>query len=452
MEKIITFKDLHKNNTKLVLPELGNVELKYISAGDSIDFIKLLNDKNADDKQLVKNILFNQLIKPKISTEEFNNISDSVLVEIAKAFITKENYTFQYFEDTGKFFSDFRNALRMYEDKQFEQLREIFKPLLLDAHKTIASFSTSYANVIQQSFNTSSYIAESLRGVTSLAQQINTVKYDFIQPFKQFAEQYNFLGEVLKNSLIPQINAWSNWTKHNTGIFQNIGNFWKEFQEEYNITEQKAVVVLQKYKWFITPSMPITFLFTVVRIDKRKGRQDKAVNKLFINYFSANRWKNTEVMVESWKGKPLLKRRIKILQNCIKILKRSTGKKENAADVVLPTLITQIDGLLSDYLTSKGIQWDCAYDDLIQQQRVKKIGRKSQFKVNRSRTMTNQLDDLANDIFLNILFQRSQKGTPLKTPFNFNRHKIIHGESTSYGRKDYVVRAIMIIDFIAHLK
>ena len=66
------------------------------------------------------------------------------------------------------------------------------------------------------------------------------------------------------------------------------------------------------------------------------------------------------------------------------------------------------------------------------------------------KVLTTQLDDLANDIFLNILFQRSQKGKPLATPFSFNRHKIIHGESIKYGRKDYLIRAFMVLDLLAH--
>lgn len=119
---------------------------------------------------------------------------------------------------------------------------------------------------------------------------------------------------------------------------------------------------------------------------------------------------------------------------------------------MLPTIIAQIDGFLTDYLDSKNISYDCAYDDFIQNGKVKKIGRKSQFKKSSSKAFTSSLDDLANDIFLNILFQQSQKGKPLKTPFNFNRHKIMHGENVKYGRKDYLIRSFLLIDFLVSLK
>ena len=258
--------------------------------------------------------------------------------------------------------------------------------------------------------------------------------------------------EQITNSLKPQIDYWNRWAELNKSVFDDIGKFWKDFQKKYDIAEQAAVKVLQKYKWFITPSIPVTFVFEMMRIDKKKGRQDKAINKLFIGYFSANQWGNLKVMVSGWENKPLLKKRMSILKNCVNTLENSSGKKGNPVTVVLPTLITQIDGLLTDYLSTKGIQWDSAYEDFVQNGKLKKVGRKSRFNTNRSKSMTTKLDELANDIFLNILFQRSQKGQPLKTPFSFNRHKIIHGESTNYGRKDYLIRAFMIIDFLAHLK
>ena len=153
-----------------------------------------------------------------------------------------------------------------------------------------------------------------------------------------------------------------------------------------------------------------------------------------------------------WKNKAILKKRVKILDDCVQALKSISCKKINKANILLPTLIVQIDGILTDYLELKHIPWDCTYDDFIQGKKIKRIGRKSQFQKNRTKLMTTQLDELANDIFLNILFQGSQKGRPLKTPFNFNRHKIIHGENVLYGRSDYLIRALLVIDFLANLK
>lgn len=447
-----TLLSLHKNNTRLSLSGLGDIELKYVSFGDTKNFLKILSNKELTDKQFVQQILHNQLLQPKLAFKEFEQISTPDLLTIARALVLNEKHTFQYLKDRGDFFSDFRLALKTYEKTKLKQFTTNFKPLITDIQKTFTSFNKNYSNVIRQVLDTSSYIQESIKGIGEVARQAQQAQLQFIQPLRQITEQYKLLADVITNSLKPQIDFWNKWAEQNRSVFESIGKFWKDFQEKYNIAEPKATRILQRYKWFISPSLPLTSVFEVMELDKRKGRQDKAVNKFFIDYFSDNQWKNLETMVSGWRSKTLLKKRIKILENCVFILKNSSSKKVNLVTVILPTLISQIDGLLSDYLYSKGISWQCDYDDFIQGGRIRRIGRKSQFRTNRSKTMTTKLDDLANDIFLNILFQKSQKGQPLETPFNFNRHKIIHGENTNYGRKDYLIRTFLIIDFLAYLK
>ena len=109
--------------------------------------------------------------------------------------------------------------------------------------------------------------------------------------------------------------------------------------------------------------------------------------------------------------------------------------------------------MVSDYLSSKNLAWRTEYDDYVNKKgKVVKVGRKSVFKQHFQQVLGAKPDELATDVMLNILFQGSQKGKPLKTPFNFNRHKIMHGEVTNYGKKTYLIRAFLILDFLAHLK
>lgn len=442
---------LNDHNTKAESETLGDVELKYVSYGDTIEFTKILQEA-LKDKDFVAKILFHQLIRPEINFDDFQKISNAELEAIAKAFVKNENHTFKYFQDTGDYFKNFKQALVVGHEKHIEELRKTFEPIIKSAQETLTAFSKNYASVIQQAVDGTSYIQESMRGLAEVAKQVGDTQRRLFESIKPAIEQYQATAKIIAESLRPQIDFWQKWTEQNKKVFDSFSNYWADFQKKYNIAEQKAVGVLQKYKWFITPSFPMPFIFEVVKLDKEKGRQDKVVNGLFIKYFEAKNWQNLEGMVENWKNKPLLKKRYKILNDCVEVVKLASKKGINEANVVLPTLITQIDGVLTDYLNSKNIQWDCDYDDWIDGKtgKVKKIGRKTQFKNSKPKILTTQLDDLANDIFLNILFQRSQKGKPLATPFNFNRHKIIHGESTKYGRKDYLIRAFMVLDLIAH--
>jgi len=442
---------LNNHNTKTKSETLGDVELKYVSYGDTIEFAKILQE-TTKDRDFVAKILFHQLVKPEISFGDFQKKSAVELEALAKAFVKNENHTFKYFQDTGDYFKDFKKALVVGHEKHIEELRKTFEPIIKSAQETLTAFSKNYASVIQQTIDGTSYIQESMRGLAQVAKQVSDTQRRLFESIKPAIEQYQATAKIIAESLRPQIDFWQKWTEQNKKVFDSFSNYWADFQKTYNIAEQKAVGVLQKYKWFITPSFPMPFIFEVVKLDKKKGRQDKAVNGLFIKYFEAKNWQNLEGMVNDWKNKPLLKKRYKILADCVEVVKIASKKGVNGANVVLPTLITQIDGALTDYLNSKNIQWDCDYDDWIDGKtgKLKKIGRKSQFKNSKPKVLTTQLDDLANDIFLNILFQRSQKGKPLATPFSFNRHKIIHGESIKYGRKDYLIRAFMVLDLLAH--
>ena len=58
--------------------------------------------------------------------------------------------------------------------------------------------------------------------------------------------------------------------------------------------------------------------------------------------------------------------------------------------------------------------------------------------------------DAMNDIFLDVLFQHTRYGEDY-TSIHFSRHKILHGENKRYGRKDYVIRCFMILDFLSEL-
>ena len=262
---------------------------------------------------------------------------------------------------------------------------------------------------------------------------------------------------IRDRSLGSQIDFWQKWAEQNQGIFENFGRFWSQFYSRYSIAESEATQVLRKYNWFISPSLPLQFVYEVVAIGRLPGRQDKAVNALFVNYFKENNWRNLELMVRSWRQNKVLRRRYRILSDCVAVVKLADAKRTNASNTILPTLITQIDGAMSDFLELNGITWQREYEDEINPKtgELKKAGRKSLIKNSRPKVLSTLLDELATDIFLNILFHTSYRQKPdgekpKDLPLNFNRHKIIHGENVRYGRRDYLVRAFLVLDLIAH--
>lgn len=214
-----------------------------------------------------------------------------------------------------------------------------------------------------------------------------------------------------------------------------------EAAKQYQIVLDEVVPVLEKYKWFVTPSLPLPFVFYVVKEGRKRGRRDRDINRLFVDYFAAEDWRALRKMVDGWESNALFGKRLPILRDCVSVLRAAERGRFNAANVVLPTLLAQIDGLLSDYLDAKGVKRSAKYRE-----------KKSQFRKLKSESLPAGLEERACFVLLEILYQQALPGVKLKTRFNFNRHKIMHGEVVRYGRKDYVIPAFLVLDHLAHLR
>ncbi|MCR4434092.1 MAG: hypothetical protein NUV70_08605 [Caldiserica bacterium] len=94
------------------------MEFKNISLSDLIAFQDTLA-KAIDDRELVLQLPYNQLMAPKVSFEELCNISDSELVKIARDFSKKEPYLFSFLQDTSDeyFFTSFLESYPAFHRK-----------------------------------------------------------------------------------------------------------------------------------------------------------------------------------------------------------------------------------------------------------------------------------------------------------------------------------------------
>jgi hypothetical protein len=492
---------------------LGDVEMRHLTMGDSIEISHLFATQGIDDREFVLRTLQRQLVSPTISLSEFRNTDDADLGKLTEALVSNEAHVFQYYKNTDNLYADFRKALNEYQLQQMKKLlslspgmaaafkktnalnstittmaqqaigrfQEMFKqfqrdsqkfeallkvnvdlprvatltitPALDLARKQLEGFNKQFGSIAQQALdNNRNVIQAALGNVPILQKKLVKIKAELAMPYLGVAEQYSKMAQMAMSQLKPQIEFFQDWIARNQRVFDPIWKSWDDIEKKNKIQEKKAAKILRKYKWFICPSMPVSAIRTILEVAKKKGRKDGEINRLFLDYFSRDRWKNLEDMVAAWGKNPLFKARMPIIKNCVKTIQGADKNGSNAAIVVLPTLISQIDGLLTDFLIKKGIPFRTMYDDFVQGGKVKKVGRKTQFKANVPNALTDDLNDLAIDMFLNVLFQSSQRGTPLATPFNFNRHKIMHGESVRFGRKDYVIRAFMVLDFLAHLK
>jgi hypothetical protein len=221
---------------------------------------------------------------------------------------------------------------------------------------------------------------------------------------------------------------------------------WDELGERFDILEDEGVPALRRYKWFVTPRLPVYLVGKAVRIAVQPGNQRGAINTLFCGYFSGDRFSNLGTLVEAWAQNPLFQPRMKILRDCVSAL-ACGNRRFNASNVVLPTLIAQIDGISTALMLTCGLT----------HARAGKFGDTEGTTITKVRWFEahageQRLVHSANDVFLSVLFQTAFPGEPLKTPFTFSRHKIMHGEELRYGRLDNSIRAFLILDFLASVR
>ena len=263
---------------------------------------------------------------------------------------------------------------------------------------------------------------------------------NYFEALKNFIEIGAKVQENIQKTLVPAMTNIARIVTENMKGINQLTEIIRKAALGYQITEKEVVKILKKYKWFITPEMPLSMLNQIIKIDRQGHGTYKRVNELFIAYFFNNNFYELKELVKKWDKVPLFKKRMKILKDCISFISENKNKKINIANIVLPVLIVQIDGIINDYLVLKTGQPARTFGDI-----------KTAFRSTRSKVLTSKLDNLINDIILDVFLQTSYKYIPLQKPYNFNRHKILHGENIKYGRMDYLIKSFLILDLLSEL-
>jgi hypothetical protein len=197
-------------------------------------------------------------------------------------------------------------------------------------------------------------------------------------------------------------------------------------------------VLASSYGWPLTPSiqLPVIFVLATAARDSKMPHHDMYL--LVRDYLKLDDWSQLRRIVEEMREYSVVTpRRFKILRDCLDSMSRHGVHGHNAANLVIPTLFTLIDGTLTDFAREVGIKrWSS--------QRNKTLFR-SEFE-----RVTYRFDRSALDLLFDVLFAKSEPGKELNGR-KLNRHKILHGEWLDYGRIEHVLRAILIVDFIGYV-
>lgn len=231
----------------------------------------------------------------------------------------------------------------------------------------------------------------------------------------------------------------------------------EEFKEfDINILEYRKNIhpLLLEQKWFFTESIDFELWHYITNNTNQQSDPKSFLNETFVNYYSSYDFENLDDLVDGWYFSPLVNKRLHILKECVSALKahKLTGSNiKNPHYLVIPTLIAQIDGLMTDYLMEKNTKFanskikksserDKEFEDILTEY-IKLRYSEDNFLLEECNT--------AKEILLYTLFHSAKTREELdKQEVPFNRHKIMHGEWIDYGNIETTIKLFLILDFL----
>lgn len=222
----------------------------------------------------------------------------------------------------------------------------------------------------------------------------------------------------------------------NIKIPQELLDSMKEF---WKFWDNRKAKICKKYGYFISPNTPKEFEEYLLKVyDDRLSK--KSIDKKVYEIYKKNNWKSLNFH-KKWKSNNHLAKRLPVIKDAISILRKS---KKSPHRVILPLLISQINGILLDIAKNNNVSFDFKTNkgDL----KSKEDGKIRNDALGKIKQITSDLqDEIAFHIIENILFGAAHTGKKAKigqvdkqnnkkyedledNKFNFSRHKILHGE------------------------
>lgn len=189
--------------------------------------------------------------------------------------------------------------------------------------------------------------------------------------------------------------------------------------------------------WPIAPSMPVTFNRYVVDLD-RKGKAKQAWRKILGYYHRDNFWA-LKAMVESWEEVPAFQSRMPIFYDAL------SAHCQGKYSLSIPTLLPQIEGLLSEFAVKHGIKINFGRPNGISKKVLE-----TKDKTVISQAMSSMILELCNQLYQYDEFKRELTKKPKNR--KVTRNTILHGISTNYATPCFSLKIFLSLDYLSGLE
>lgn len=277
----------------------------------------------------------------------------------------------------------------------------------------------------------------SMKTISEVSNTVTTMKAasdaisNTVATFLAFEKLTNPLHQICKfNDYISIIKIPDLYIPKISRIAETINSFQNNIKKICTSMD-KISSILAEYNYLLPLTLPLgvySDLLEYLNNTKESANREKEIDNLLLKLFSYKKWEMASEIVSKLNNNDKINtKRIVILEDCIKVLKRNSRK--TAANTILPVLIAQIDGIWVDILGSKD---------------------KDKLKNTIKNMKNDKYANPARELLVDILFQYTRTAIPVKS--DFCRNKILHGEEVEYGSINNVIRAFLIIEFLDSIK
>lgn len=261
-------------------------------------------------------------------------------------------------------------------------------------------------------------MTKTFKEIQKISEPIIQIQKDLqkaLEPIKEIQKSLNAI-----NKIYASIPKFENPILKHIELFNKIGEFLKNYRE--NIPKQ--LLLIAQYGWFIEFDAEFSFTSTVAVKFQNNDRQ--FADDLMIEHYSSN----LDRIFSELKDRHLQRKSI--------FDQISSAYKNNNHYLLIPSVLTQIDGICFDFTKRKLF---------LKEKNNKYLPQ-----------ITSELEK-SSDNFLRLYLSPLQNQTPIiareedliKFPCQLNRHEIMHGLKTDYGVKINSLKVISLLKYISDL-
>jgi hypothetical protein len=207
--------------------------------------------------------------------------------------------------------------------------------------------------------------------------------------------------------------------------------------EAYHLFDALGALA-SRYGWGLTPSIqiPVIFLLASAARDSRAPQHD--IYLLVRDYLRNDGWSQLRRFADEMRDYTVVTpQRFKIVQDCLCAMSHHGVRGHNAANLVVPALFAQVDGMLTDLAFEAGIRgWSSSKNKRLVRTEFERV--------------TYRFDRPTLDLLFDVMFAKAKSGVDVNGR-KLNRRKILHAEWLEYGRIEHVLRTVLIVDFVGYV-